>query len=95
MALAEKELTRIADLARLTVAPEALPRLSAELTRILELVEEMDAVDTAGLAPMAHPLDALQRLRPDVPCEPDQRDLFQDQAPAVQAGLYVVPRVLE
>jgi aspartyl-tRNA(Asn)/glutamyl-tRNA(Gln) amidotransferase subunit C len=59
------------------------------------MFEQMQAVDTTGVVPMSHPLDAVQRLRPDVVCESDQREVFQRIAPDTQNGLYLVPRVIE
>ena len=85
----------IAYLARLHVADEELPGYVGELSRILELVERMDAVPTGDVEPMAHPLDQTQRLRADVVTEDDQRELFQAAAPAVRDGLYLVPKVIE
>ena len=67
----------------------------ASMTRILNLVEEMDAVNTNDIEPMAHPLETVQRLRPDEVTEPDQRDAIQELAPETQDGLYLVPRIIE
>ena len=61
----------------------------------MQFVEQMNTVDTSGVVPMAHPLDAHQRLRPDEVTETDQRELFQAGAPLVEAGLYLVPKVIE
>jgi len=61
----------------------------------LDFVAQMSAVDTAGVSPMAHPMDAAQRLRPDTVTETDQRERFQSIAPQVEAGLYLVPKVIE
>lgn len=95
MSLGVAEVTKIAHLARLAVRAEDAPAYARNLSAILELVEQMNAVDTAGVAPMAHPLDMAQRLRPDTVAEPDQRALFQAIAPRVEAGLYLVPKVIE
>jgi aspartyl-tRNA(Asn)/glutamyl-tRNA(Gln) amidotransferase subunit C len=65
------------------------------LTRILALVDQMQAVDTAGIEPMSHALDLVQRLRADEVTEADRRDDFQAVAPAVEGGLYLVPKVLD
>ena len=67
----------------------------AQLNRVLGLIDEMRAVDTAGCEPMAHALDVVQRLRPDAVTETDQHELFQSVAPAVEEGLYLVPKVIE
>jgi aspartyl-tRNA(Asn)/glutamyl-tRNA(Gln) amidotransferase subunit C len=95
MALTENEVRHIAHLARLAVADAELPAVAAKLSRIVGFVEQLTAADTAGVAPMAHPLDERQRLRPDAVTEPDVRAAAQPNAPAVDQGLYLVPRVIE
>ena len=90
-----EELAHIAHLARLALDPSDIPRLSEELARILTLVDQMNAIDTAGLEPVAHPVDMGQRLRSDEVREPGQRELLQRGAPEVEDGLYLVPRVIE
>jgi len=95
MALDTKDVAKIAHLARLDVAESELAHYAAELSNILTLVEQMDAVDTTGVTPMAHPLHMSQRLRPDAVTETDQREAFQGVAPATENGLYLVPKVIE
>lgn len=95
MALDNNDVADIAHLARLAVEPEDLDHYSEELTRILDLVEQMNAVDTAGVEPMAHPLHMAQRLRPDSADEPNRREHFQRIAPLTEDGLYLVPKVIE
>ena len=95
MALERTDVIRIAYLARLAISEDDIPLYAGNLSDILGLVEQMNAVDTAGVTPMAHPLDASQRLRPDEVTESDQRELFQSVAPQVEAGLYLVPKVIE
>lgn len=95
MALERNDIERIAHLARLQIAEHDIPRYAANLSDILAMVAQMDAVDTSQVAPMAHPLDAAQRLRADEIHEENQRDVFQALAPAVEAGLYLVPQVIE
>ncbi len=95
MALDAKEVEKIAHLARLAIREEDVPGYARNLSDILGLVEQMQSVDTEGVTPMAHPLDARQRLRPDEVTETDQRELFQSVAPAVENGLYLVPKVIE
>jgi aspartyl-tRNA(Asn)/glutamyl-tRNA(Gln) amidotransferase subunit C len=95
MSLPATEIHKIGHLARLALNDELIPKYAQELTTILELVAQMDSVDTSNITPMAHPLHASQRLRPDVVTEKDQRELFQSIAPAAQAGLYLVPKVIE
>jgi len=95
MAIDESEVARIAHLARLELEPEEASRQLDELSRILGLVEEMNAIDTAGVSPMAHPLDATQRLRPDAVTETNRREELQEHAPSVEGGLYLVPKVID
>ena len=95
MTLERDDVAKIAHLARLAVAPEALEGLREELAGILHLVEQMGELDTSDILPMAHPLDMPQRLRPDVVSEENHRDEYQAVAPLVEEGLYLVPRVIE
>ncbi|MGB5744114.1 MAG: Asp-tRNA(Asn)/Glu-tRNA(Gln) amidotransferase subunit GatC [Sedimenticolaceae bacterium] len=95
MSLSPDEVTKIAHLARLAVDPQQLEALGAELSKILDLVAEMDAVDTRQVMPMAHPLEMAQRLREDLVTEPVARELYQAGAPAVENGLFLVPKVIE
>lgn len=95
MAIDGDEITRIAHLARLEVGDEAVARTAEELANILEFVGHMNSVDTSDVTPMAHPLDANQRLRADQITETDRRSEYQAGAPAVENGLYLVPKVLE
>lgn len=93
--LQRADIEKIAHLARLGIAEADVPEYARELSNILGLVEQMSAVDTAGVTPMAHPLDAQQRLREDVVTEQNQRELLQANAPQVEAGLFLVPQVIE
>ncbi|MEI2770218.1 MAG: Asp-tRNA(Asn)/Glu-tRNA(Gln) amidotransferase subunit GatC [Candidatus Competibacter sp.] len=95
MSLGPAEVAKIAHLARLAIRDEDVPAYARNLSAILELVEQMNAVDTAGVSPMAHPLDMAQRLRADEIGESNQREQFQAIAPSVEAGLYLVPKVIE
>lgn len=95
MSLDAADVTKIAHLARLAITEHDIPEYARNLSNILSLVEQMSAVDTTGVSPMAHPMDAAQRLRPDVVSETDQREAFQAIAPQVEAGLYLVPKVIE
>lgn len=85
----------VADLAKLKLDETDIQETMDNMSRILDLVEEMQAVDTAGVEPMSHPLDAVQRLREDAVTEKNERDAFQRVAPEVEDGLYLVPRVVE
>ncbi len=95
MSLSREQVGKIAHLARLGVEESDFPKYAEELSRILGLVEQMQEADTAGIEPMAHPLNAVQRLRADEVTENDQRDRFQRIAPATEDGLYLVPQVIE
>ena len=95
MPLSRQDVIKIAKLARLETTDAEVDATHASLTRILGLIEQMNAVNTQSVAPMAHPQDTALRLRADTVSEPDQRDKFQAIAPATEAGLYLVPRVIE
>ena len=99
MSLTLEDIQRIAHLARLELAPEQQPRLREQLNGFFALVEQMNAVDTAGVEPLAHPTavmeDVALRLRPDVVSEPNAREANQQSAPAVERGLFLVPKVIE
>ena len=95
MAIDADEIARIAHLARLEIGDEAVAGTTEELAKILAFVGRIDAVDTSDVTPMAHPLDTNQRLRGDQVTEADRRDAFQAGAPAVENGLYLVPKVLD
>jgi aspartyl-tRNA(Asn)/glutamyl-tRNA(Gln) amidotransferase subunit C len=95
MSLDKNDVEKIAHLARLAIDEKDVPGYAKSLSSILELVEQMNAVDTDNISPMAHPQDAFQRLREDVVTEENQRDHFQQIAPEVENGLYLVPKVIE
>jgi len=95
VSLSPEEVRKIAQLARLEVGDDDVDAYAGDLSRILELVDRMNAADTRGIEPMAHPQHATQRLRPDEVSETDQRERFQALAPATERGLYLVPRVVE
>ena len=95
MSLNTQDVKRIAHLARIAVSEEEAEATLVKLSGILGLIEEMQSVDTSGIAPMSHSQDVTQRLRADVVTESNQRDLLQSIAPAVENGLYLVPKVIE
>ena len=95
MSINREQVRKIAHLARLHITEQEADAYADTLSRILGLIEQMNAVDTAGVVPMAHPNDAGLRLREDAVAEINQREKFQKIAPAVEAGLYLVPKVLE
>ena len=89
------EVRRIAELARIEVPEDGVVALQQQLNGIFGLIEQMRAVDTTGVEPMAHAVDVMQRLREDRVTETDQHELFQSIAPQVEDGLYLVPKVIE
>ncbi|MBX9604584.1 MAG: Asp-tRNA(Asn)/Glu-tRNA(Gln) amidotransferase subunit GatC [Gammaproteobacteria bacterium] len=95
MAISNEEVAAVARLARLGLDPEDIPGYAAQLSGILAFVARLNEVDTSAIEPLAHPLDLHARLREDAVTESDQRDAFQTHAPAVEAGLYLVPKVIE
>lgn len=95
MAVTEETVAKIAHLSRLQLAPEQAALEVEALSRILDWVEQMQAINTADVEPMAHPFKLSQRLRPDTVTETDQHAVFQKIAPQVEAGLYLVPQVIE
>ena len=95
MSIDKTDVEKIAHLARLAIDEQAIPCYAKDLTNIFNLVEQLTAVNTADITPMAHPLDANQRLRPDEVTEVNQRELFQTIAPKTEAGIYLVPQVIE
>lgn len=95
MSLTKKDVENIAHLARLAIDDADIPNYANNLSSILELVEQMNAIDTTDVEPMAHPLDAVQRLRKDDVTEQNRREHFQQVAPLTEAGLYLVPKVIE
>ena len=99
MALTHQDIARIANLARLELSSEEGERMLSQINGFFDIVEKMRAVDTTGIEPLSHPLAAVQdvplRLREDVAAEPNQREANQRSAPAVERGLFLVPKVIE
>jgi len=95
MSLNSADIKSMAHLARIEVSDAEAEATLTKLTGILGLIEQMQAVDTKGIVPMSHSQDVTQRLREDVVTEINQRELFQSIAPAVEGGLYLVPKVIE
>jgi aspartyl-tRNA(Asn)/glutamyl-tRNA(Gln) amidotransferase subunit C len=95
MSLSDDQIRRIARLARIAIRDDESGAVRERLNRVLGLIDEMRAVDTAGIAPMSHPSDMAQRLRADKATEADRREEHQAVAPAVEDGLYLVPKVIE
>ena len=99
MSLTSTDIARIANLARLELAPTESGRMLTQINSFFNIVEQMRAVDTTGIEPLAHPVvilsDMALRLRDDVASEPNQREANQRSAPAVEHGLFLVPKVIE
>ncbi|MFK7795277.1 MAG: Asp-tRNA(Asn)/Glu-tRNA(Gln) amidotransferase subunit GatC [Gammaproteobacteria bacterium] len=95
MALSTEDVRDIAKLAKLQINQDELDRYKQDLSRILEFVEQMNQADVENIEPMAHPQDMMQSLRVDEIAETNQREKFQQIAPATQDGLYLVPKVIE
>ena len=99
MSLTSDDIARIANLARLTLEPAQSERMLTQINGFFDIVGQMQAVDTTGIEPLAHPVAAIGdialRLREDVASEPNQREANQQSAPAVEHGLFLVPRVIE
>jgi aspartyl-tRNA(Asn)/glutamyl-tRNA(Gln) amidotransferase subunit C len=95
MSIDRSDVERIAHLARLALDEQDIPAYTKNLSSILDLVDEMQQINTDGIEPLAHPLDAIQRLRIDEVSESDQREKLQAVSPAVENGLFLVPKVIE
>ncbi|MFN3884465.1 MAG: Asp-tRNA(Asn)/Glu-tRNA(Gln) amidotransferase subunit GatC [Rhodocyclaceae bacterium] len=95
MSLTPDDVQRIAHLARIEICAAESAQIREQLNAILAFVDELQAVDTTGIVPMAHAVDVVQRLREDAVTEPDRRDDFMAIAPESEAGLYLVPKVIE
>ncbi|QPK65607.1 Asp-tRNA(Asn)/Glu-tRNA(Gln) amidotransferase subunit GatC [Methylomonas sp. LL1] len=95
MSLTASDVKKIAHLARLGIEEHQIDSYAKDLSSILDLMTQMGQLNTDAVSPMAHPLDQMQRLREDVVTEADQREHFQKIAPQTEAGLYLVPKVIE
>ena len=93
--LRPEDIERLCRLARLEITPAEIPDVSAKLSSIVAMVDQLKACDTTGVTPMAHPLERAQRARPDVVSECDAHELYQRNAPLVECDLYLVPKVIE
>jgi aspartyl-tRNA(Asn)/glutamyl-tRNA(Gln) amidotransferase subunit C len=95
MALNKNDVEKIAHLARLQINDSDIVEVAQRISNILGMIDQMQSVDTSAVSAMAHPFDACQRLRADKITETNQRDYYQQIAPATQDGLYLVPKVIE
>lgn len=89
------DIQHLANLAKLALSPAEVETVAGDLNRIISMVDQMQAINTDQVTPLAHPLDARQRLRADEVTETVDRELYQAGAPATRDGLYLVPRVVE
>ena len=95
MAVDAQTVEKLAELARIAISEETIEEVSKRLGDVLQLVDQLQAVHTEGVAPMAHPLDEIQVLRPDEVTEPNRREDFLPLAPQSEEGLYLVPKVID
>ncbi|MCO6427773.1 Asp-tRNA(Asn)/Glu-tRNA(Gln) amidotransferase subunit GatC [Nitrosomonas communis] len=95
MTLSLDDVKRVANLARIEISEDEAQQVLMQLSGIFDLIEQMQAIETSNIEPMSHAQDMIQRLREDVVTESDQHMLFQAIAPQVEAGLYLVPKVIE
>ena len=95
MTIQQQEIEKIAELARIGITADEIGEVTERITEILHMVDQLQAVDTRDVLPMANPLDAVARLRADEVTQVNQREDFQAIAPATQDGLYLVPKVIE
>ena len=95
MTIERNEIEKLANLARIAIDDNTVDEVTRRLGSVLDLVDQLQAADTSGVEPMAHPLNAVQRLRPDEITEPNRREEFQAIAPATEEGLYLVPKVID
>ncbi|MGS2724689.1 Asp-tRNA(Asn)/Glu-tRNA(Gln) amidotransferase subunit GatC [Porticoccus sp. GXU_MW_L64] len=95
MSIEQQDIAKVANLSRLAISQTEVADTTERINKVLNLVDQLQAANTSGIAPMAHPLDAVQRLRPDSVTETNNRDAFQAVAPATEDGLYLVPKVID
>jgi len=95
MAISRADVEKVAHLARIAITENSIAPTTERLANVLAMVDQLQAIDTSDIEPLAHPLDTVQRLRADVVTETNQRELLLKNAPATQDGLFLVPRVIE
>jgi len=95
MSISRTDVEKVAHLARIAMTEDTMLATTERLANVLAMVDQLQAIDTSGIQPLAHPLDTVQRLRADVVTEQNQRDLLLQNAPATQDGLFLVPKVIE
>ena len=95
MTIGKEDVKKVAHLARIGIDEQEMLQFTADLAGVFTLVDSMEKIDTSQVEPLAHPMDIVQRLREDEATEENQRDLLQQNAPSTEAGLYLVPQVIE
>jgi len=95
MSLSKSDIEKLALLARINISDSESAEVTDRISSVLELIDELQATDTEGVAPMAHPMDAVQTLRADTVTETDHREQLMSNAPAAEAGLFLVPKVID
>jgi len=95
MSLSLQDILQVAELARLNLSTEHNSHIQTDLSRIMKMIDQINEISTDKIEPMAHPLDVSQRLRPDIVTEEDQRAVFLKLAPLTEAGLFLVPKVID
>lgn len=95
MSFEPEDIRKIAHLARLTLPEDDIPRITEKMSQVIDLVDQINSADTSGIEPMAHPLGMVQRRRPDEVTEANIREEVQGLAPSAEAGLYLVPKVID
>lgn len=95
MSISRTDVEKVAHLARIAITDDTIAATTERLANVLAMVDQLQAINTSGIEPLAHPLDTVQRLRADVVSEKNQRDLLMQNAPATQDGLFLVPKVIE
>lgn len=95
MSVDSNDIDKLSNLAKITISQSDIDRVTGSINEVLELVDQLQAQDTAQVAPMSHPLDAVQRLRIDEVTETNQRELLQKNAPESERGLFLVPKVID
>lgn len=95
MAISRADVEKAAHLARIAITDDSIAPTTERLANVLAMVDQLQAINTAGIEPLAHPLDTVQRLRADTVTENNQRELLLQNAPLAQDGLFLVPKVIE
>ncbi len=95
MAIDKEDVKKVAHLARIGINEKEMTQFTEDLAGVFVLVDSMDKIDTSEVGPLAHPMDIVQRLREDCVTEANERELLQKNAPSTEAGLYLVPQVIE